>query len=300
MYLGICTHSGMVYEGLSAPHVPSVPTPTVTQAKLIREESDWHNLPGGLHLDPLRWVFREDSFDPVTRTRRGRIYEPQPGQSQPSQHGVAPHPYEPALTAHIRQDGKVDKSLYTFSSCNQLLALPAQGQGLLVALGSDRAASAWRIIQTEVLANGAVMLTLKSRSPFGIVPEVEWNLVEERFRPAVEEAIERVLDSAFREAPVSVVDHCRGTLTVLMSRWLVQSGHENDAAIRLDLAQLASRMEKLEMFCVAKVAQVVAKFHSRGKPNEQHARGLRPLDEGDAELALQAVSLVLREIKWAR
>lgn len=92
MYLGICNNTGLVYEGLGAADIPSVPTPSITQAKLISAEADWQDLPRGLAVDPLRWIFREDSFDPVTRTRRGRLYEPQPGQGQPNQQRVGPHP----------------------------------------------------------------------------------------------------------------------------------------------------------------------------------------------------------------
>lgn len=76
MYLGICNNIGLVYEGLEAAEIPSIPTPFVTQAKLIAAEADWQDLPRGLAGDPLRWLIREDSFDPVTRTRRGRLYEP--------------------------------------------------------------------------------------------------------------------------------------------------------------------------------------------------------------------------------
>src|SRR5471032_3265017 len=39
-------------------------------------------------------VFREDSFDAVTRTRRGRLYVSQQGEMQPHAQNVAPHPYE--------------------------------------------------------------------------------------------------------------------------------------------------------------------------------------------------------------
>jgi hypothetical protein len=297
--LGICNNSGVVYEGFGAADLPSFPTPSITQAKLIQTEADWDQLPQGLMQDPLQWVFREDSFDPVTRTRRGRLFEPQPGQAQPNQQRVGPHPFEDPMMRQVGREGRVAKTLYTFSACNPLLNMPSQGQGMVLALGGVRASSAWRIIQTEALANGAVMVTLKALSVFGIIPAVDLNQIAEPFRPAVAEAIDRVLDSAFRETPISVVDHCRATLTVLLSRWLVQNGHENEQALALDLGQLANKIEKRSMDCSAKVSQIVARLHARGKPNEQHARGLRSPDNSDSEFALNAVGLVLREFKWA-
>lgn len=299
MYLGICNNSGLVYEGLGAAYMPSIPTPNIAQAKLIQVEEDWNNLPGSLAGDPLSWVFREDSFDPVTRTRRGRLYEPCPGEGQPSQQRVAPHPYEDPMMRQVGREGRVVKSLYIFTACNPLLAMPNQGQGLILALGTSRAASRWRILQIEALANGCVMVTLKSLSAFAILPAIDYAQVAEPFRPAVRGAVERVLDSAFRESPVSLVDHCRAALTVLLSHWLIQRGHD-ESALGMDLGDLASRIEQpnFAMGCASKVAQVVARLHSRGKPNEQYARGLRQPIEEDGEFALHAVGLVLRDFGW--
>lgn len=299
MYLGICNLTGLVYEGMGAADIPSIPTPSVTQAKLIKTDSDWQDLPRGLAVDPMRWLFREDSFDSVTRIRRGRLYEPQPGQGQPSQQRVGPHQFEDPMMRQVGAGGRVAKSLFTFAACHPLLNLPNQGQGMTLALGDARAAAPWRIIQTEVLANGSVMVTLKSLSVFAIIPEVNYGQVAVEHRQGVADAVERVLNSAFREAPTSVVDHCRAALTVLLSRWLVQTGRENVAALALDLGVLAKRMEAHEMSCVANAAQIVARLHARGKPNEQQARGLRPPESGDGEFALESVGLTIRELGWA-
>lgn len=298
MHLGIDTNSGLVYEGFGAPDMPAIPTPNIAQAKLIEKESDWDDLPRGLASSPMAWVFREDSFDPVTRTRRGRLYEPQPGQGQPNEQRVSPHPYEDPLMRQVGREGRAIKRMNTFTACNPLLLLPQQGQGMTLALGSSRAASGWRILQTEALANGCVMVTLKSLSAFGILPAVDYAKIDEPFRPAVREAIERVLNSAFRESGISVVDHCRAALTVLLSRWLVQSGHEQPKVLTADLGDLAKKTEpRLE--CVGKAAHIVGRLHSRGKPNEQQAKGLRSPLDGDAEFALHAVGLAIRDFGWA-
>lgn len=299
MHLGICNNTGLIYEGMSTADIPSIPTPSVTQAKLIVLAGDWLDLPRGLSADPLRWLFREDSFDPVTRIRRGRLYEPLLGQAQPNHQRVGPHPYEDPLMRQVGSGGRVAKTLYTFTACYSLLNLPNQGQGMTLALGETRAASPWRIIQAEALATGSVMVTLKSLSAFAIIPALNYEKVAIEHRPAVADAIERVMNSAFREAPTSVVDHCRAALTVLLSRWLVQTMREDQRALTLDLGPLAKRMENHEMSCVANAAQIVARLHARGKPNEQQARGLRPPEDGDDEFALEAVGLVIRELGWS-
>ena len=148
------------------------------------------------------------------------------------------------------------------------------------------------------MANGSVMLTLKSLSAFAIVPTVDYEQLAPENRQVVAEALDRVINSAFRETPVSVVDHCRAALTVLLSRWLIQSGHATGEAIALDLGPLAIRLEEQHMTCVANSAKVVARLHGRGKPNEQQSRRLRPPVAGDDEFAVESVGLVLREFGW--
>lgn len=300
MHLGIDINTGLVFEGLSVPETPSLPPPSVTLAKLIESDADWKALPHALNSTPAPWIFREDSFDPVTRTRRGRLYEPTPGAGQPNNQNVAPHPYEDPTMRSVGRGGRVTKSMHTFSACVPLLNKPGQGQGMTIALGSARAASAWRIIQTEVVVSGAVMVTLKSLSSFALLPRVDYDRIEERFRPAARAAIERVLDSAFRESAISVVDHCRAALTVLISRWLVQEGLP-DSTLGLDLGDLAKKLDEPAhaLGCASRVSQVVARLHSRGKPNEQHSKSLRHPVDGDAEFAMQAVALTLREFGWA-
>lgn len=120
----ICNHTGLVYEGLNGPNVPSVPTPSITQVRPIESELDWTDLPRGLWSDPLRWVFREDSFDPVAKMRRGRLYEPYAGQSQPVSQSVAPHPYEDPMMRSVGAGGQVVKTRYSFCACQTLLNKP--------------------------------------------------------------------------------------------------------------------------------------------------------------------------------
>lgn len=168
-------------------------------------------------------------------------------------------------------------------------------------MGSPRASSAWRIIQTEVLASGNVLVTLKAMSAFGILPDVDSSKVDAEFKPAVDQALQRVVESAFRETPISVIDHCRNALAVVLSRWLVQSGYDR-SILAQDLGKIAGviQSEPYAKGCSNHLAQVVAKLNSRGKGNEQYSRSLCIPVEEDAELAIQSLGFALREIEWAR
>jgi hypothetical protein len=297
MYLGLDHQTGLAYEGLGGVEFPVTPNPSVSQAKLIESDQDWQAMPSGVWNSAMAWVFREDSFDAVTRTRRGRLYEPQPGESQPSTKHVDPHHFELRSAAG---NGKVSRSLHIYSACNTLLSKPNQGMGSILGLGSNRASSAWRIIQTEVLANGCVMVTLKSLTAFGIVPAIDISKIDQEFRKSVTQSTGKVLDSAFKESPISVIDHCRDALTIILSRWLVQQGNDR-GILGEDLAKVAAAVSKSphEKLCVGQMAQVIARLHVRGKGNEQHTRGLRIPVEEDAELAIQSLGFTLRDIGWA-
>ncbi|MDO8291022.1 MAG: hypothetical protein Q7T44_17545 [Parvibaculum sp.] len=299
MYLGIDPQTGLIYEGSGNPDLPALPLPTVTQAKLIEKPEDWNSLPGGLASDPFKWVFREDSFDTSTRIRRGRLYQSY-GGSQPSTHHVARHPYDP--TSSSSNVGiRIQKSLNAYMSCYELLNMPRKGLGLTLALGGGLGASGWRIIQAEMLASRAVMVTLKSLSSYDILPEIDAAKIAEAYRPQVAQAMERVLDSAFRESPISVIDHCRDALAVVLARWMTQNGGD-PKALSDDLAKLAGAVEKAphDKVCAGNMGRVVALLHNRGKTNQQISNGWRAPVEEDAAMAVQALGFTLRELGWAK
>lgn len=300
MRLGIDINTGLAFEGLSSPEIPSIPTPAIAHAKWIEQPSDWQRLTRGRSHPPLGWAFREDSFDSVTRIRRGRLYEA--ASTQPTENRVAPHPYEDPMMRSVGAGGRVVKSLYTYLPCMDLLQREHRGQGGTLALGSQDASSGWRIIQTELLANGDVMVTLKALTAYGIIPELNSVVVDERFRISVVQALNRAVEAAFRETPISVIDQCRNAVTVVLSRWLVQQGADEAATLPKDLGAVVKALEANHptMVCARNLADVIARLHPRGKTNEQHAKQLRIPVEEDAELALQALGCVMRELGWAR
>ncbi len=304
MYLGIDNNTGLIFEGASGADIPAIPTPAVTQAKLVERmgELTLTGMPRGLFSDAFSWVFREDSFDSVTRTRRGRLYQPHLN-SQPHSVRVSPHPYDFAGRWAGTEPGKhLQKSLFVYTQCSQLLNMPAKGMGAILALGSPEAASFWRIVQTEMLVNRAVLVTLKALSAYDILPELDAiRIYDEGFRTDARRVLEKVLDAAFRESPDSVVDRCRDALTVLMSRWLAQNGYDRKI-LECDLADVSEAISKppYSLICPGNMGRTVAQLHNRSKENVVVKKGLRRLVEEDAELAIQAVGLTLRDLGWAK
>jgi hypothetical protein len=151
------------------------------------------------------FVFREDSFDPVTRIKRGRFY--QSAGSRPSTCYTLEHPlYGKAGSVQFvpREAGPCGRELFTFQP---FLYRPPQN---IVAIGSKD--SLWRVLGTETITTGEILVTLKARNALGVLPELSADSVPERGREKATETFERLVDSANREAPGSIVDRARDAI----------------------------------------------------------------------------------------
>lgn len=300
MYLGIDGNTGFTYEGMDAPIHPIISNPNISRAVLISDDADLSSIPSRISDVHNTWIFREDSFDSVTRTRRGRLYtRHDPGQ--PVRLNVRPHPADYPAVPSIHLAGIVPKDIFTYIRCSAILDKLNQGMGLRLALGSADAFSLWRIIQTEVLANRTVLVTLKSLSAFGILPELDLNKIDPGHQSAVHAAYDRALNSAFKESPISVVDHCKNAIAVTLSRWLVQMG-TSPTVLTKDIGEVAKAAAAAphNMYALEKISLVVGRLHARGKGNEQHTQEVRIPTEEDAQLSLESYGFVLRDIGWAR
>src|SRR4051812_6943425 len=133
MHLGIDQQTGFVYEGVDGPDLVTLPAPCVTLATLIKEPTDWERLPADLHSCPTAWVFREDAFDAVSRTRRGRLYQPW-GNSRPNEYPVVANAHDLAWSLRIQSGGRIAQPLYRYQGCSAILQLPHRGQGQTLAL----------------------------------------------------------------------------------------------------------------------------------------------------------------------
>ncbi|MGH8564027.1 MAG: hypothetical protein ACREXW_08005 [Gammaproteobacteria bacterium] len=134
--------------------------PMVSMAAFVDPEKDSPAFEDDLNRAEM--VFREDSFDPVTRFRRGRFYKSS-GDSRPSQQYVFPHPIYGNWGSLIATgDGRVERRLFVF---DQLQCKPPQE---MVAVGSGE--SLWRVLGAERITTGEYLVTLKARHASGVLP----------------------------------------------------------------------------------------------------------------------------------
>lgn len=271
------------------------PSPFISEAKLDPEFPVEFTASPGISVP----VFREDSFDPVTRVRRGRFYMPTQGQS-PSQQWALPHPVYGSNGSIVQLDnGLVERILFTY---DQFQVTGGTPHPKLVVLGAPD--SVWRVLGSERISTSEFLFTLKARHGIGILPEVNAAAIPESGRAKVIETLETLADAAHRESPGSVIDRARDAAQWCLATWAARELNNNEL-LGEDLGPLLKKIKAAPKREIAEkillqAAEIIRVLHARVKPNEQRRRGLRPVMEDDSELALNAVGFLIREFCWVK
>lgn len=286
--IGIEKNQGLVYEGDGFYGRGIWPTPVITPATFVYPSED--EVKAHESSNSFGYRFREDSFDPVTRIRRGRFYCG--GQSQPIKWDrLAHHPGFP-LDAIDRNVHAKKKSLETFYG-NPIWHKYIKGKRKLpvVLLGVDERYTVWNIISVESISTGEDLVTLKARSSFGILPDINEHKVPEEFIAKLNGALDHFTDEVHRSSPISVIDRARDVATLaLLAYFNLQKENAKD------LGRLIKMLEKDGLTIAMNSANIIARLHARAKPSEQERRDLLQIREQDAELAVQCIGTILCEI----
>lgn len=288
----------LMYEGLSNYGHGVSPAPHVAVATFVRAEEDWKRVPGTGAFSGAKYVFREDYFDPVSRIRRGRFYE-WAGRQQPEPWWVHKHPVLLEDTGTRAPDGRLTKSLITFTPMGNVSAKLLTSPRTLVVLGAETAVTVWNIVSVERAGNNEDVVTMRARSNLGFLPDLILDQIPAGARERVSAAVTKVVDGAHRSSGITVVDVCRDAMGVILSSHLHLEAGLDAKVIEKDLgALIAALPPELKLFRAA--IEVVCKLHPRGKSNEQQRLGTRDVTEEDGMFAVEALGFVLRELGWAR
>lgn|GEM_PF-478496 len=303
--IGIDRNNWLVYEGASLYGHGVWPTPVITRATLIESPEDWGKLPKSNHIDGAKYIFREDTFDPVTGLRRGRLFQWQDGQSQPSGWHVHQHPAISEDVGHRDPDGRFRKDLLTYYDFHGFGSkLMTANSELVIALGSSDSVTLWTVVSVEQVVSGQDLLTLKARSSLGVLPELDFSKIPVDSKKSVDMALAKLRISAFREQASSVVEQCRPAAQVILSHWF--SSITGDPSKVDDLAELINKIEKhqdgKDRKILLNTGRTLALFHNRNKPNVRERLGelARQILESDAAFSLQAVALLIHEVGWSK
>lgn len=292
-YLGIHPTSGVVYLGdntLQGYRHDGLLLLTPIRFDRLIETPD-PNAPGAPL--PGSMVFREWSFDPITRVRRGDVFVLEGG---PRQWFVHDPLRRDGGNAMMGLGGRFEERLHTYQHA-PLHDLRGKTKGVerpRVILGSDDFVTSWRILHVEAAVGRNVILTLKDDEYLGELPQVVEAAVPDELLPRLKSALEDVAHEIHGANPTATVDSCRNALSAVFGYLAGDAGLELATAIG-KWAQTQSEPSPLAARC----GYVVARLHARGKVNVQASRGTPPLRESDARLAVCCLWTVLVDQSWA-
>lgn len=294
MNIGIDDNLNLIYESTGAWGYALWPPPFLFPCNIqsVLDKEIWP-----VQVSPrfeIKYLFREDSFDPVSRIRRGRLYR-RTLQQQPSSWHVYPHPALQGATKRPNKDDVVRRDLITFESFRLEIEVPdlLTLQPLFV-LGTTERFTLWTLVSIEGIAGGEEMVVLRSRQTFGSLPRILMENIPELRRTKVMEMLNKVSEEVYKSGPESVIDCCRDAASAILGAYF----NEDEKDLGPLVKKLSSPPDHREVS--RDCADLVRLFHARAKPSEQAKRKPRPITEQDAELAVQCLGTLLCELGWAR
>lgn len=235
-------------------------------------------------------LFREDDFDPVTKIRRGRVFSAST-ETQPQVWNVRDSLYEKSTLSGITDH---NLSTYIRSTLSELKN-PSQ---TTVILGQDNHFTFWRIISVECNLIGTPVLLIKATQTYNDLPTIKPGKLDPSAESALRDSIDKVESSMNRQSPTEVIDRCRDALSIAFGYKSDDRSKDLMDGIRSYLKLSYPDSDKTDDLC-SHCGKIVARLHSRGKPNEQQARGIPGLTEHDADLAINCLKISLRELGYA-
>jgi len=295
MDLAIDENRNIIFEGSGSYGHALFPTPLVSQANIVSPSENPEKYAPPASLTECKYIFREDSYDPVTRIRRGRFYNFRSTQSW----YVRPHPAAIFSTTDQKENEQRPRYCQIFSHTSLWSQFIRQGDVRpLVILGSKDRFTLWRILSIETNISGEELVVLKGRHVFGALPDVEKERIPAERREKVLACLDKLQEDIFRASPASVIDRARDAASSILRAHL---GDDPSLKVDADLDPLVKKIRSMGGLAnVGNAGDIVRILHSRAKPSVQEKiPDLRQAHEQDAEFAVQCVGSILCDLGWA-
>ena len=228
-------------------------------------------------------AFEEDYFNSATRIRRGRFYQ----RDDSMKHWGPRNVLSPLVDRFSMTRFDANRSFRT--------AEESVKPGCVAVLGDNNAQSYWTVVFSEKMGLEAHHLTLKSKTYFGVLPEIDRNAIPEANRQDILQALDAVVEAAPIQAPQPVVDACRNAACHMITAKFPESNPTGEK----DLGPMVRWLNDNKHKTKAGVADIINRLHSRAKANAAAQHGTRPVSQQDANLAVDAVAFLLQDFGWA-
>lgn len=295
--LGIDDSRGLVYEGDSSYGAHLVwPTPVLTPAIFL--DSTAKEFSTAYSGNPVKHYFREDSFDPVSRIRRGRFYKF--SGTSGSNWWVLPSPLVTIPRTQVNNDGLLNTSVADYSAT--IISAELKSLGIhypVVVLGKGDSSTIWAVINIETGFTGEEMVTIKARQSLGALPELDMAQLQELKAANIQEALQTLEDDYHLASPESVVDRANEAATRIMNTFIENKGRSSQDSLYKAITEAGKLDQQDKKEIVKNAADVVRLLHGRTKYAVQRDKNTREVREQDAELAMQCIGVMLCDLGWA-
>lgn len=309
--LGIDQNTWLTYEGSPSLFGHAVwPAPFVSTACYIGQLAEWDRASANVTFPTSLLIFCEDSFDPVARVRRGRLYEWY--SRNPCTWHVQQHPAYASFSRNVSSSpnalearGFQEAELLTYRPWIVSEAFLAKQQESVLVLGAGTRLTAHSVLDVERLASGEELITIRTRASLGVLPDLIGALIPERHATLVVDQYEKAASAAFRDDAESVIDRCREAASAALHAYTAAVKPESNIMGK-DLSDLADLVDppnaprEQRRLILGNAARIIARLHAQGKSAERVKRGNDAPSESDAECTLALLGKIYRDLGWAR
>lgn len=300
VHFGIDASSGLIYQGGRTFGACVVwPSPVVTPASFVSTDEKEFK-PAKIENGYSKLIFREDAFDPIARTRRGRFYLIDSQNPTQNWHVLAVPPVHtfPDEIVVNRPDLAIKKAHTYYPKSISTAISEVSSNQLLVVLGADRASTLWTVVDFETMHTGEELVTLKARQSFGVLPKVDWGVIPDYGRDNIRKAMQTLEDDYHIASPESVVDRASEAATRVLNVYLQTKEKEPQDSLHKTITEMSSLQKEDKKEVAKNAADIVRLLHGRTKYAVQRAHNARPVREQDAELSVQCIGVMLCDLGW--
>jgi hypothetical protein len=229
-------------------------------------------------------LFYEDYFNSATRIRRGRMFEKDMRSTWPAS----------CVARFPNRDLNNASDVFNVNRSYKTADIHVK-PGIEIELGEQGSGSRWIVVFSERIGLEAHFLTLKSKTLFGVLPEIVADAIPESNRYDVVGSLNAVVEAASVQSAQSAIDACRNAACHVISAMFPASNPNGKS----DLGKLVKYLANEKKGALTDAGDLINTLHSRAKANASASHGTRSVSRRDAELAVGALAFLLQDGGYA-
>lgn len=233
-------------------------------------------------------LFLEMDIDPIRNLKIGKFFK-KASTGQPVYVNKAK---VDEIDMHMRQATPKLENAFLYES--HFLSRVINVKNDFIFLNLENLKTKWRITSIDYIHTREEVFVLKGVNNSLYLPSLNEIKIPNKYFDEISNLYSKLLDD-LGSTPDSVVDHCRGLATSLLSALLLLDENKREDLEKL----IGATSDKFPNRIIVKnCAAIINRLHPRRKPNEIDKLKLRILDYDDSEFAVSCISMMIRELGY--